>query len=133
MSAMTPPELLRMLLQVPELSTVGSSQERAAFIALRIDCCTVRDAGQAIGISKSNVQNLADLFQAKLRKKVTEIRNKRESTWSAEFRQLHGELLDLLPDDYEGGVTIGDFQSGRMSREDRAEATGRPSPRFDDD
>jgi DNA-directed RNA polymerase specialized sigma24 family protein len=59
---MTPQELLRMLLQAPELSMVGSSQERAAFIALRIDCRTVRDAGEAIGISKSNVQNLADLF-----------------------------------------------------------------------
>jgi hypothetical protein len=120
---MTPHELLRMLLQAPELSTTGSSQERAAFIALRIDCRTVRDAGQAIGISKSNVQNLSNLFQAKLRKKVTEIRKRRESTWSAEFRQLHEELLELLPDDYEDGHT--------MSREDRAEAMGRRNSRFD--
>jgi hypothetical protein len=63
---------------------------------------------------------------------VTEARNKQESTWSAEFRQLHEELSDLLPNDYDdGGITIGDFEPGGMSREDRAEATGRPSPKFD--
>lgn len=116
---MTPQELLRLLLKTPELSTVGSFQERAAFIALRIDCRTVRDAGQAVGISKSNVRNLADLFQAKLRKKVTEARKKGESTWSAEFRQLHEEVFELLPDDYDdGGIMIGEFEPGEMSRED---------------
>jgi hypothetical protein len=130
---MTPPELLRMLLEAPELSAVGSSQERAAFIALRIDCRTVRDAGEALGISKSNVTNLAVLFMAKLSKRVIETRNKRESTWSVEFRRLHEEVLHLFPYDDEGGVTIGDFEPGSMSREDRAEATGRPTSRFDDE
>jgi hypothetical protein len=46
---MNVPELLRMFLQVPELSAVGSAEERAAFIASRLDGRTVRDAEQAIG------------------------------------------------------------------------------------
>ena len=70
---METPELLRMFLQVPELSTVGSPEERAAFIALRIDGRTVRQAGQAIGVSKSHVQNLANLFEVRLAKKIREI------------------------------------------------------------
>ena len=47
-------ELLKRFLQVPEPATVGIPQERAAFIALRLDGFTVRAAGQAIGVSKSN-------------------------------------------------------------------------------
>jgi len=44
-------------LQTPELSTVGSAQERAAFISFRLDRRTVREVGQAIGVSKSQVTN----------------------------------------------------------------------------
>ena len=121
-----------MFLQVPELSTVGSPQERAAFIALRIDGRTVRETGQAIGVSKSNVQNLANLFQAKLRKKMMEMVKKRGITWSAEFRRLYDELSELLPDEY-GGYKIGDFKPHGFSREDWAEMRSGVSPRFDDE
>ncbi len=127
---MTPQELLRLLLKTPELSIVGSPEERAAFIALRIDGLTVRDAGQAIGISKSHVPNLADLFQVKLRRKVIELRYQRESTLSVEFRELQEELYNLMPPEHEDHVRIGNYEDG-MSREDRAEATGRPYPKFD--
>lgn len=93
----------------------------------------MREAEQATGISKSHVPNLAGLFQAKLREKVIEIRHQRESTLSVEFRELREELHDLIPPEYEGYITIGDYEPGGMSREDRAEATGRPAPRFDDE
>ena len=118
-------QLLKKFLQVPELSAVGSSQERAAFIALRIDGCTVREAGQAIGISKSNVKNLADLFQAKLAKKMIEIRKKAATTWSAEYRNLYQELSELMPfnDDW-GGPKIGKFDTNGTSQEDWAEMRG---------
>lgn len=37
-------EQFKALMQVPELSTVGTTQERAAFAALHIDGRTVREA-----------------------------------------------------------------------------------------
>jgi hypothetical protein len=129
-------ELLRRFLQVPELSTVGSSQERAAFIALRIDGHTVRTAGQAIGISKSGVANLANLFQAKLKRKMIELGKKGESTWSAEYGLLYAELSELMPDGYDeygGGHKIGNFSTDSFSQEDWAEVRRGASPRFDDE
>jgi hypothetical protein len=59
-------ELLKAFLQVPELSTVGSTLERAAFIAIRIEARTVRDVARTIGVSKSQATNLTDLFEKKL-------------------------------------------------------------------
>jgi hypothetical protein len=131
---MNVPEFLKTLLQVPELATVGNPQERAAFVALYIDGRTVRDAGKAIGIGKSNVKNLADLFQAKLRKTIVEMRKKRGCTWSREYQRLETDLLELMPpDDFEGGHKIGNFEPSNMSQEDRAEAMGWGSPRVDDE
>jgi DNA-directed RNA polymerase specialized sigma24 family protein len=69
-------ELLRRFLQVRDLAAVDSSQERAAFISLRIDGHTVRATGQAIGISKSSVSRLADMFQVKLTRKLAEMEKK---------------------------------------------------------
>jgi DNA-directed RNA polymerase specialized sigma24 family protein len=79
--------LLKAFLQVPELSTVGSTQERAAFIAVRLEGRTVREAGQAVGVSKSQVTNLADLFQAKLTTRMMGLRRNRIAV-SAEYRTL---------------------------------------------
>ena len=56
-------ELLKAFLQMPELSTVGTPEERAAFVALRIDGRTVREAGEVIGISKSHVSEGDDPFR----------------------------------------------------------------------
>ena len=115
-----------MFLQAPELSTVGSPQERAAFIALRIEGRTVREAGQAIGVSKSNVANLAGLFQAKLTKRMMEMR-RGTATWSTEYRRLNTELLELMPfddGDWLGGHKVGNFDTGAASQEDWAEMRG---------
>jgi hypothetical protein len=129
---MNPGELLKAFLQVPELSTVGSAQERAAFIAIRAEGRTVREAAQAIGVSKSQVANLADLFQTKLATRMMELRRKR-TAGSEEYRilykDLHGRLGELQEesgseDDWVGGEKIGSFNAGKMSREDRAEAMG---------
>ena len=126
-------ELLKTFLQVPELSTVGNPQERAAFIALHIDGRTVREAGEAIGVSKSHVRNLADLFQAKLTKKIMEIGKKRDTPWSPEYRRLYEELSELLPYDYGGDHKIGNFDPQAVTREDWAEARGGVILRFDDE
>jgi len=133
-ASMNVPELLKMVLQVPELSTVGSPQERAAFIALHLEGRTVREAGQAIGISKSNVKNLADLFQTKLSKKMREMRKKRGTTWSAEYQRVFTELSEILLDeDWEGGYKIGHFDPNGFSQEDWAEVRGGSGPKFDDE
>jgi len=132
---MNPLELLKTFLKVPELSTVGSPEERAAFIALRIDGRTVRDVGETLGISKSHVTNLADLFQTKLAKKMMEMRRKSVATWSAECRTLYEELSDLMlfdDGDWLGGHKVGNFDTNRASQEDWAEMRGR-SLRFDDE
>lgn len=122
-------EQLKAFLQVPELSTVGSTQERAAFIAIRVEKQTVREAGQAIGVSKSQVANLADLFQEKLATRMMELRRKRVLV-SAEYRTLSRDLYEILAwlrsahdvdDDWH---KVGDFDPCRVSREDWAEATG---------
>jgi hypothetical protein len=125
-------ELLRAFLQVPELSTVGSAQERAAFIAVRLDGRTVRETGDAIGVSKSQVSNLADLFQEKLAKRIIELRSERiagSEQYRTLYRDLRNHLLELFEasgsdDDSENGHKVGSFSPGAMSREDRAEATG---------
>ncbi len=119
-------ELLKRLLQVTELSTVGSAQERAAFIAIRLDGRTVREAGRTVGVSKSQVTNLADLFQAKLVTRMRELRRKR-STSSAEYRALSRDLQEIS-DLFEGADwtahKVGRFKASAVSREDWAECTG---------
>ena len=126
-------ELLKMFLQLPELSTVGKPKERAAFIALRVDRRTVREAARVIGISKSNVQNLADLFQQKLRKKMVEM-GKKGAVTSSEYRRLYAQLLELMPYDYDwAGHKIGNFEPGKVSREDWAEVRGGVKLTFDDE
>jgi hypothetical protein len=130
---MNPVELLKAFLQVPELSTAGSAQERAAFIAIRLEGRTVREAGQALGVSKSQVTNLAHQFQAKLAARMMELRRKRIAL-SAEYRDLYRVLYERLcevrdesgSDDWVGGQQIGSFSEWSMSREDRAEAFGTP-------
>jgi hypothetical protein len=122
-------ELLQGFLATPELATVGSPQERAAFIALHINKLTVREAGRSIGVSKSHVQNLAAQFETKLRRKVVELSKRGRSTLSAEYAQVHGALLEQVPEDYDdGGEKIGDFEPHRLSREDLAEAFGTRLP-----
>jgi hypothetical protein len=127
-------ELLKAFLQVPELSTIGTAEERAAFIAVRLEGRTVRDVGQAVGISKSNVKNLADLFQHKLSKKIGEMKKRGAASWSAEYLRLYTRLSEILPpEDWEGGYKIGKFEPNGFSQEDWAEARGDSGPRFDDE
>jgi hypothetical protein len=125
-------ESLKAFLKVPELSTVGNVQERAAFIAIRLDGRTVRETGEAIGVSKSQVTNLADLFQVKLVRRMIELRRKRIPS-SAEYQTLYRDLREQLAwlqyvhetdDDWWGGHKIGNFDTTKISREDWAEATG---------
>jgi hypothetical protein len=126
-------ELIKAFLQVPELLTVGSAQERAAFIATCLEGRTVREAAQAIGVSKSQVTNLADLFKVKLATRMMELRKKRVAV-SAEYRTLSRDLYERLcevrnasgndDDDWWGGHKIGSFDTRAVSREDWAEATG---------
>jgi hypothetical protein len=127
---MKPVEQFKAFLQAPELSAVGSAQERAAFIAIRIDGRTIREVGQAIGVSKSQVTNLADLFEKKLATKVVELK-----TGSEEFRTLYKDLRDRLYQLQEESGSDRDEYDGDFypSREDLAECFGSPSPRFDDE
>lgn len=113
---------------------VGSPQERAAFIALRIEGQTVREAAQAIRVSKSQVSNLAALFQDKLATRMKDVERKRLPV-SKEYLELRRALLDHLHqleeengsnDDWYGGHKIGNFVPGSVSREDWAEVTGTP-------
>ena len=131
---MNTPELLRAFLQAPELSTVGRTEERAAFIAMRLEGQTVREAGDAIGISKSQVAILAGLFQKKLAARIMELRRKRIAG-SAEYRVLFKALCERLSevanesgsnDHWLNGQKIGSFNAGALSHEDRAEAFGTP-------
>lgn len=129
---MTTPELLKAFLALPEMCMVGSAQERAAFTALYIERRTVREAGEAFGVSKSQVPNLAGMFQMKLASRIAELARK---PVSKEYRELYLALLDQLgklqeesgsfdEDGWYGGHKIGDFNPSNGSREDRAEATG---------
>jgi transposase-like protein len=127
-------ESLKALLQLPEMCMVGSAQERAAFTALRIQGQTIREAAQAIGVSKSQVSNLADLFQGKLATKMMELDRKRLPV-SKEYLELRRALFIYLhelqevsgSDDYGFNDTkIGNFSPGSVSREDWAEVRGIP-------
>jgi hypothetical protein len=126
--------LLKALLETPELSTLGTVEERAAFIALRIEKCTVRDAGNAIGVSKSHATNLADQFQEKLARKMRELSRKRTSS---EYRKAYRDLYERLGElrtDYDDlpSPKIGRFIYDGGSKEDWAECTG-IHPQFDDE
>ncbi|GAC1617386.1 MAG: hypothetical protein PVS2B2_20860 [Candidatus Acidiferrum sp.] len=129
-------ELFKALTQVPELSSVGSTEERAAFTALRIDGRTVREAGQEVGVSKSHVTNLADHFQTKLIKRMMELRRKPASGRSAEYRNvchLYEQLCELR--DYGDDLDrhkVGNFDPGGTSQEDWAEMRGTPLRSEDD-
>src|ERR1700693_5811830 len=94
---MTAPELLKTFLELPEICTVGSAQERAAFVAIYIEQRTVRDAGEVIGVSKSQVSNLAALFQTKLALRISELARKRTLV-SKEYLDLRCALLNHLTD-----------------------------------
>lgn len=125
------------LLQVPELSTIGTVEERAAFTALRIDGRTVREAAEVVGVSKSHVTNLANQFQVKLIRKMSELRRKPASARSAEYRAashaLYERLCELREFECDEGLfKIGNFTPGLGSREDWAECTGQPL-KFEDD
>lgn len=132
------PELLRRFLDVPELSNVGSAQERAAFVALHVEGHTVREVGQAIGVSKSQVPNLDNLFQTKLAAKIGELRRKRivgSPEYKAAFSALRKRLCELA-EESGSGYDVWDWNARikcELSREDLAECFGRPAPRFDDE
>jgi len=130
-------DLFKELMRVPELSTVGSPQERGAFTGLRVEGRTVREVGQAIGVSKSHVTNLADRFQAKLIKRMKELKRKPPSTCSMEYRNACQGLYERLRElhdfyDDKGLYKIGNFTPGLGSKEDWAECTG-INLRLDDD
>jgi len=73
----TTPELLKAFLELPEMQTVGSMQERAAFVSVHVEKRTVRDVAETIGVSKSQVPNLAALFQNKLAFRIASLDKKR--------------------------------------------------------
>jgi transposase len=123
-------ELVKAFLQVPELSTVGSSQERAAFIALHVEGRTIREAAEAFGVSKSQVANLSNHFQAKVSTKIGELQRKHiggSLEYKAAFIALRDRLYELAE---ESGSDDYDWD-WKPSREDLAECFGLPSPRFD--
>jgi hypothetical protein len=128
-------ESLKALINLPEMSSVGSTQERAAFTAIHIEGWTVREAAQVIGVSKSQVPNLATLFLAKLGAKIKELERKRTplSNEYVECREALRRYLYELQDesgseDFAGvdDTKIGNFRPGATSREDWAECRGLP-------
>jgi len=127
-------EPLKALLQLAETCMVGNAQERAAFIALHINGQTLREAGKAIRVSKSQVMNLATLFQDKLAARMQDMERKRLPV-SKEYLELRRALLDHLHELQEesgsddSGIDdtkIGNFSPSNTNREDWAEATGMP-------
>jgi hypothetical protein len=128
-------ESLKALLELPEMSSLGSAQERAAFIAVHIERRTVREAAQKVGVSKSQISNLVTLFLAKLGAKVQELERKRVPL-SKEYVErrdaLRRHLYELQEesgsDDFldVNNTKIGNFSPGGVSREDWAEAVGLP-------
>jgi hypothetical protein len=127
-------ELIRAFVNVPELSAVGSVQGRSAFIALRVEGRTLRAAAEALGVSKSQVANLSNLFQTKVAAKIGELQRKRIAG-SPEYKAALVALRDRLykladasgSDDYDWDP------DWKFSREDSAECFVLPSPRFDDE
>jgi transposase len=114
---------------------VGSTQERAAFIALQVEGRTIREAAEALGVSKSQVANLSNLFQAKVAAKIGELQRKHiggSPEYKAAFIALRDRLYEIAEensrDDYDW-----DDSNWKPSREDLAECFGLPSPRFDDE
>jgi hypothetical protein len=130
---MTTPDLLRALIESPELATVGSPKERAAFIGLNLERRTVREASKLAGVSKSGVQSLAQLFQAKLRKRIQKVQAVRPEFWSVPFRKAYRELADAIEPDYESSHKVGHVDMGHLSNEDLAEAFGHHSARGGDE
>ena len=133
-------ESLKAFLELPEMSSVGSAQERAAFVAVHIEGRTVRETAQTIGVSKSQVSNLASLFLTKLGAKMRELERKR-SPLSKEYAErrdaLRGHLYELQEESGsdDSGLdltTIGRFRDDGGSREDLAEAFGTPLGDLDD-
>jgi hypothetical protein len=128
-------ELIRAFVNVPELSAVGSAQERAAFVAIHVEGRTVREAAEALGVSKSQVANLSNLFQAKVAAKIGELQRKHvggSPEYKAAFVALRHRLYELADEsgsdnDYE------QYRDWTPSREDLAECFGGPAPRFDDE
>ena len=127
-------KLLRAFVNVPELSAVGSAQERAAFIALHVEGRTMREAAEALGVSKSQVANLCNLFQAKVAGKIGELRRKHiggSPEYKAAFIALRDRLYQIAEDN--GADYDWDYSNSKTSREDLAECFGLPSPRFEDE
>jgi|SRR6266446_133216 len=127
-------ELIRAFVNVPELSAVGSAQERAAFVAIHVEGRTVREAAEALGVSKSQVANLSNLFQAKVAAKIGELQRKHVGG-SPEYKAAFNALLERL---YELAAESGSDRyqfclDWAFSREDLAECFGGPAPRFDDE
>jgi hypothetical protein len=128
-------ESLKELLLLSEMSSVGSPQERAAFISVYIDGQTVRETARTISTSKSQVSNLAALFVAKLGAKMQELERKR-TPLSKEYVErrdaLRRHLYELQEesgsDDFSDidDRKIGNFSPGSVSREDWAEVRGLP-------
>lgn len=126
---------------MPELSSVGSAQERAAFVAIHVEGRTVRETAGALGVSKSQVANLACLFQTKVAAKIGELQRKHTGgspEYKAAFNALHKRLCELAEEsgssryDYWDGK-VGHFSDDGASREDLAECFGGPAPRFDEE
>jgi hypothetical protein len=127
-------ELLRAFVNVPELSAVGSAQERAAFIALQVEGRTIRVAAEALGVSKSQVANLSNLFQAKVAAKIGELHKKRiggSPEYKAAFAALRDRLYEVAEEN--GSDDDWDYSNSKPSREDLAECFGLSNPRFDDE
>jgi len=128
-------DLLRAFVNVPELSEVGSTQERAAFVALHVEGRTVREAAEAIGVSKSQVANLSNIFQAKVAAKIGELQRKHSGgspEYKAAFVALRDRLYALAGESGSDAYDWVDWD-WKPSREDLAECFGLPTPRFDDE
>jgi hypothetical protein len=132
---MSSTELLRAFVNVPELSAVGSAQERAAFIALQVEGRSIRVAAEALGVSKSQVANLSNLFQAKVAAKISELYRNHiggSPEYKAAFIALRDRLYEIAEengsDDFDW-----DYSDWKPSREDLAECFGLPTPRFEDE
>ena len=127
-------DLLRAFVNVPELSEVGTTQERAAFVALHVEGRTVREVAEAIGVSKSQVANLSNLFQAKVAARIGELQRKHvggSPEYKAAFIALRDRLYELAA---ESGSDRYQFcVDWAFSREDLAECFGGQAPRFDDE
>jgi len=134
-------ESLKAFLELPEMLSVGSAQERAAFIALHIERRTVRETAETVGVSKSQISNLVTLFLAKLSAKVQGLERKRVPL-SKEYIERRDALRRYLyelqeesgSDDFSDvdNTKIGNFRPGAVSREDWAEARGLPLNELDE-